>query len=622
MKNTHRPRRELTVFALVLGSVLAIVMCAANTYLGLYAGMTVSASIPAAVIAAAIFGGILKRDSLLECNIVQTMASAGESLAAGIIFTVPALVLVGIWTEFDFWKTTLIAITGGLIGVIFMIPLRRNLIVESKDLKYPEGVACAEVLKSSQTGGGGLQSIIMGILSGGVFKLFTTGIPILKGTVEFAARAGNRILFVGLDASPALLAVGYIIQLNIAALVFIGGFIGWNIVLPFLGTPSGMETLPASDIAWHLWSTKVRYLGVGAMITGGLWSIISVRAGIAGSIRNIFIRGNDRKESSDQTQQDLSSTAIRGIFGITVLMVLGLYFSFTKAIGMSILVTVVMVVTGFFFVAVSSFIVGLVGSSNNPVSGMTICVLLGTSALLLGLGMRGDNAILATLGVAGVVCCAACSAGDISQDLKTGYIVGATPRYQQTAQILAVIIPTFTIAPVLTLLHNAYGIGTGLKAPQATLFASITQGMFGDGSLPLDLIGMGVLLGIVIIATDLWFKGRRYKFRLHVMPVAVGIYLPLSLSVPILIGGIVHYVFTSGDHEKSSPQSKGGILLSSGLIAGEAIMGILLAVVIYFKWNPEISPASTSGLIFIQNAITVSALLGICWLIKWANDRA
>ncbi|MBN1355479.1 oligopeptide transporter, OPT family [bacterium] len=614
---------ELTLLALILGSVLAVIMCAANAYLGLYAGMTVSASIPAAVISAGIIGGILKRRNILESNIVQTMASAGESLAAGIIFTVPALVIVGIWNDFNFWQTTLIAVAGGLIGVLFMIPLRRSLIVESADLRYPEGVACAEVLKSSEYGGTGLRTILGGILAGGIFKLFTTGIPILRPVIEAAARTGNRLFFFGMDASPALIAVGYIIRLNIASLVFLGGFIGWVVVLPFLDIPAGIE-YPGSpaQICWELWSSRIRYLGVGAMIVGGLWSILSVRSGIKQSIRMV-LRGKSRSgAASSSGDEDLTGRFIRLVFLVAVLITAGLYFSFTGSTVLTLLTTGIMIVAAFFFVAVSSYIVGLVGSSNNPVSGMTICALLGTGILLFMLGIRGDNAIYATLGVAGVVCCAACSAGDISQDLKTGYLVGAKPKHQQFAQILAVIIPTVTIAPVLSLLHNAYGIGIGLKAPQASLFASITQGMFGDGTLPYDMIGAGIVLGISIIGLDMLLSRRKSRFRLHIMPVAVGIYLPLSLSVPIFIGGLLS--LDRSGVERVSPSAdtgNGGILVSSGLIAGEAIMGIVLAVFIYFDWILKVTPAESGFTRILQISATTLAMAGICLLIRFAGTR-
>ena len=587
--------KELTVYSIGIGIVLGIVMTAANVYLGLYAGMTVSASIPAAVISMGIFKGLLKRDSILESNIVQTMASAGESLAAGIIFTLPALVIVGAWNDFDFWLTTGIAISGGLLGVVFMIPLRKTLIVEDKDLIYPEGVACASVLRagSAEEGKKGFATIGLGLAVGAIFKFFSSGLHLFTGSVEWATKLGKSSMFFGLDISPALVAVGYIVKLDVALLVFLGGAVGWFIGIPLLGTPLGMEDKPALDVAWHLWSTQIRYIGVGAMIVGGMWSIVSVRKGIVSGLKELSSSYSDGKSCEVRREdRDLSIRTLGILFLFALLLMFVLYDTMLHHWTITFFTTLIMFVASFLFVAVSSYIVGLVGSSNNPVSGMTISALLATSVFFLVMGYHGESAILATLGVAAVVCCAACTAGDCSQDLKTGYLVGATPRSQQIAQIIGVIVPAVVIAPVLTLLHQAYGIGVGLKAPQATLFASITKALFGDGQLPYIMIVIGVVGGVIIIIGDRILERRKSKVRLHLMPVAVGIYLPVTLGVPMVIGGLLRYFADRRRTATISETSDQGILISSGLIAGEALMGVGVAVLLYMKIDVSVSGIS------------------------------
>ena len=575
---------EFTLAAIILGVVLGTIMTAANTYAGLYAGMTVTASIPAAVISMGILRGIFRRGTILENNVVQTIASAGESLAAGIIFTIPALVIVGVWHEFKFWPVTIIAISGGLLGVLFMIPLRRTLIVEEKELIYPEGLACAEVLEVGEKKGSGIVYIFTAIGIGIIFKSLVSAVSIIRGTVEGAWASGRTAFYFGSDMSVLLLGIGYIVGLNIGVLVFIGGAIGWIIGIPLYGAANG---IPADgslvDWAYNTWSTQIRYMGVGAMIVGGLWSIVRIRSGIAKGLKDaLFGREHLEKGPIPRTEQDLKQKLVLLLTVITIASVLGVYLYLLPSPGVAVVSTIAMVIAGFFFVAVSSYIVGLVGSSNNPISGMTICTILFASGLLLLAGMSGSQGILASLGVAGVVCCAAATAGDISQDLKTGYMVGATPRRQQMSQVLGVVIPAFVIAPVLTVLHKAYGIGsTELPAPQATLFASIARAMFTEAEMPWNMVMIGAGIGIALVILDEYLRSRESGFRAHVMPVAVGIYLPLGLAVPILIGGLVQTVVksaTRGGGQEAAVHR--GVLFSSGLISGEAIMGIVVALMI------------------------------------------
>jgi putative OPT family oligopeptide transporter len=590
---------EFTIKAVVLGLLLGVIMTAANVYLGLYAGMTVSASIPAAVISMGILRGVLRRGTILENNIVQTIASAGESLAAGIIFTVPALVIAGVWLDFKYWPVTLIAMFGGLLGVVFMIPLRRSLIVEEKELVYPEGLACAEVLETGERGGSGVLYVFSAMGLSVAFKFFVSAYSLIRGTVQAAWEVGRTAFYAGSDMSVALLGVGFVVGPNVAALVFIGGAIGWLVGIPILGAIQGLpveETLIGS--LEEMWSSQIRYMGVGAMVVGGIASIIKVRRGIADGVRSTVLgyAGKERVGEVKRTEQDMGTKLIAIVAAASIIPTFFLYGYLTRDVGTAIVAGIGMVVTGFFFVAVSSYIVGLVGSSNNPVSGMTICTVLFASALLLLMGMSGDRGIIAALGVAGVVCCAACTAGDVSQDLKTGYLVGATPKRQQLAQVIGVVIPAFIIAPVLTVLHSAHGIGVTVKegvpflrAPQATLFASITKAMFSDMALPWTMVGIGAAIGLLLLVLDNILKERNSSFRTHVMPVAVGIYLPVSLSTPILFGGLINLLVSRVVRRRSVEQAQGavhkGVLFSSGLIAGESITGIIVAALIYAKFD-------------------------------------
>lgn len=583
--------REITVLSLILGGILSIVMGAANTYLGLYAGMTVSASIPAAVISMAILRGVFRRGSIQENNIVQTMASTGESLAAGVIFTVPALVMVGAWQDFQFWPTTLIVGLGGILGIVFMVPMRRALIVERKDLIYPEGVACAEVLKTGDEGGQGIWFIVFGVVIGGIFKFLVSGISFIQGTVETAWARARSVFYMGSDMSVALLAVGYIVNLHIAVLITLGGVIGWMITIPLLGGYHPGEV--PLDVAWDLWDTKVRYMGVGAMMIGGLWSIWSVRSGIAAGLSGLrgVAKSDEQAMATERprTDRDMPLRFLLPIFLITTVATFFFYDFLIGDAAISLVTTILMIITAFLFVAVATYIAGLVGSSNSPVSGMTICALLISAGVLLALGIKGESAILATLGVAGVVCCATCTSGDVAQDLKTGQLVGATPSRLQWAEILGAIIPAFFFAPILSLLHHAYGIGTGepgaLRAPQAGLFASLAEGFFGDGGLPWDMVFIGAGIGAALIILDSFLKRSGSKFRAHVMPVAVGIYLPVGLDVPIFIGGLIRFLLDR--RRKGTGSDTGsGVLFGSGLIAGEALMGIGLAIFLAagMKW--------------------------------------
>jgi putative OPT family oligopeptide transporter len=580
MENTSK--LELTLRAVVLGLVLSVVMGAANVYVGLKAGMTVSASIPAAVMAMLVFKAFFKRSSILEANQVQTAASAGESLAAGIIFTMPAMILIGHWKEFDFWSVSIIALTGGLLGILFMIPMRRVFVVDNQELIYPEGVACAAVLKAGESdaaeAGAGVSLILGGVL-GGLFKLAGGLLALISGSLEVATTVGSRILFFGGDLSPMLVAVGFIVRLNVAILIFIGGALAWLIGIPLLGGGEAFEN--PIEGAYALWKDKIRFVGVGAMVVGGFSSLISVRHGLLSAIREMWHGVSGRRTGATDNERDIPAVVILGIGSLCAVLLAGVNYSFTKDIGVTVLATLIMLVMGFFFTAVASYIVGLVGNSNSPVSGMTITAVLVAGGLLWLFGYSGTTAMVATLGIAAIVCCVACTSGDVCNDLKTGSIVGAAPFRQQIMQILGVSVAAFVMSPILTLLHENTPGGIGgpeLSAPQASLFASLAEGFSGKGVLPWRMIGIGAALGGVILVIDTLLKATKVGFRAYLMPIAVGMYLPFGLATPILIGGLLAHWYT----RKTPPAKQDevlhrGVLFSSGVIAGEALTAVAIA---------------------------------------------
>ena len=586
---------ELSPRAIALGLVLAAVLGAANVYLGLKVGMTVSASIPAAVVAMLVLRRLLRDGTVLEANQVQTAASAGESLAAGILFTVPALLLIGVWTEFAFWPTTLIAIAGGWLGVLFMIPMRRVFVEQSPELPYPEGVACASVLEAGSEDEGGGARVLQGGLFGAVIKLAVSGFGLIRGSVEGALALGpGRSFFVGGDVSPALLAVGYIVRLEVAAQIFLGGALGWWVLIPLApeivatfapesavlaeGSGAAFEG-GAADRAWSLWSSGVRYVGVGAMAVGGIAALVRVRAGLVRAL--VELRAGWSAASGDATPTDLPARLVLAFAAAAAALVFGLYVHFTGDVVIAAFAAVIMLVASFFFVGVASYIVGLVGNSNSPVSGMTITAVLATGGLLWLAGYDGLQGMVATLGVAAIVCCAACTAGDVCNDLKTGALVGATPRRQQAMQLLGVVVAALVMAPVLQLLHDAYGIGSReLAAPQASLFASLARGFFGGEALPWGLVGLGAAIGIVVLVADTLLGRRGADFRLHLMPIAVGLYLPFGLAFPILLGGLVERWTRRPDADPGEAGGSPGVLFASGAVAGEALVGVGVAVAV------------------------------------------
>ena len=599
-------KNELNIKVILIGIILSMIMGAANVYMGLKAGMTVSASIPASVIGMLILKYINKilnrnKEFTLEANQIQTAASAGESLAAGIIFTMPALIIIGAWQEFNLILTAVIAFTGGLLGILFMIPMREVFINKNNsNLKYPEGIACASVLEAGKKSNNSksAQLIIEGSFVGALFKYLISFVGAIKSTLEFAFVNNNKIFYFGSDISPALVAVGYIVKINIAILVFIGGFIAWIIAMPLFGQGNTYINEPLLG-AWTIWSTKIRYIGVGAMIVGGIASIYKVRLGLIDAIKILFTS----KSTKNYKNRNLSSKKINFFSSLAIFLVASVYYYLTNNITITVITTITMVIMSFFFTAVASYIVGLVGNSNSPVSGMTITAVMFTGGLLYVFGYSGMNGMIATLGVAAIVCCAACTSGDVCNDLKTGQIVGATPYKQQIMQIIGVAFAAIVMGPTLQLLHNNTPGGIGgreLAAPQAGLFASLVKGFFGNGELPWILVVIGAFIGTIIILLDFLLEKQDHTFRLHIMPVAVGMYLPFGLSIPIFLGGLISYLIDKNYFDKNENKTNidNGILLSSGIIAGESLMGIFLAIMFSFGISNSISLETNITLIF------------------------
>jgi len=606
---SHSAPPELTPRAIILAILLAVILAAANTYLGLFAGLTIASAIPAAVVSMAVLR-LMGGGHILENNIVATGASAGSSIAAGVIFTVPALVILGYWTDFRYSWVFAIAGLGGLLGVLFSVPLRRSLIVDQK-LAFPEGKAAAEVLRSGDKPGEGLKILGGAAAIGGLMKLAaSSGLRLIPDTAAASAWFGKSIGYFGTNLSPALFGVGYIVGLNIGTVMLAGGVIAWNIAIPlyssfFLaGDPVLSVELAganAEDAAYGIWSAQIRYLGVGAMLIGGVWTLISLRHSLVSGIRSGMAaeRGVDG-EVVPATERDLPMKAI--MIGLVV-FILPLMFLYQAIVGqwlVSIPMTIIMIVAGFLFVSVSAYMAGIVGSSNNPVSGLTIATIL-FAALVLVMMLGPDSSIgaVATIVIGAVVCCAACVGGDNLQDLKCGYMLGATPWKQQLMLGVGSVSCALVMAPVLSLLAQAYGIGvpteahpSPLLAPQANLMASVANGIFG-GELPWGMITAGAAIGAVIIIIDEIQKKRGASFRTPVLACAVGIYLPMELSVPIFAGGLVahlveRYLKPSDEEGEREKIHQKGTLFAAGLITGEALMGIFIAIPIVVAGSADV----------------------------------
>ena len=604
---------ELTVTSIVMGMLLAVIFGAANAYLGLRVGMTVSASIPAAVISMGVIRVIMKRNSILESNMVQTIGSAGESLAAGAIFTMPALFL---WAEEGLCdmpslvEITLIALCGGVLGVLFMVPLRNALIVkEHETLLYPEGTACADVLLAGEEGGANASTVFSGMGLAAAFKFVVDGLKVLPSDVAFAFKSFKGEI--GMEVYPALLGVGYIVGPQIASYMFVGSVIGWMVIIPLIclfgpdtwlypaDVGKTIADLYAAGGAAKIWSTYVKYIGAGAIATGGMISLIKSLPLIITTFRDsIKSMKGGKNTNTARTAQDLPMQMI--LFGI-VAMILIIWV--VPAIPVTLLGAAIIVVFGFFFATVSSRMVGLVGSSNNPVSGMAIATLLIATMSIKASGKTGIDGMTAAIAIGSVICIVAAIAGDTSQDLKTGYLLGATPKKQQMGEIIGVVISGLAIGGVLYLLNAAWGYGGAeVPAPQATLMKMIVEGIMG-GNLPWNLVFVGVFLAIALEI-----------LRIPVMPFAIGLYLPIYLNASIMIGGVVRMFMDrrkNVDEETKTKQTTDGTLYCAGMIAGEGLVGILLAIFAVFGINVSIGESVNFGNI---GGVVLMVIMILCLL--------
>ena len=579
---------ESSILAIILGIILAVGFGVAMVYVGLKIGMTISASVPAAVISMGILKGVFKRGTILENNLVQTIGSAGESVAAGVIFTIPAAYL---WPEFDvssftMFKLSAIAFIGGVLGVLMMIPLRKYLIVqEHGKLKYPEGTACAEVLVAGDVGGNPAKLVFMGIGVGAIFKFAQQFLKLWKGIVHWEIPLMKNLVF-SAEASPILLSVGYIIGLKVSALMLSGGMLAWFVLIPLI-TYFGQgltdvvapATMPIAQMnADQIWSSYIRYIGAGAVAFGGLISLGKALPIILKSFKLSFLEFLESlKHAKDGTKKEVKRTEedlpIQWVLAGSVFLIIAIALTRTVSNNFiqGIVGAIMVMIFGFFFVTVSSRIVGLVGSSSNPVSGMTIGTLIASCLIFKAIGFTGIEGMVTALLVGAFVCIAMCLAGDVSQDLKTGFLVGATPKWQQIGQVIGVAASSFFVIWILIFLKNNIGFTGehGLKAPQANLMAIVIRGII-EGSLPWTLVLAG---GFIAVCVEL--------LGAPALPFAVGLYLPLELSTPIMIGGLLAWITTKIYKGKELKiRNENGILTSSGIIAGDALMGILVIAIV------------------------------------------
>ncbi len=593
---------EFSLRALFLGIFLGVMFGVGNAYLGLKVGTTVSASIPAAVLSMAIMQTFSRRNSILENNLVQTIASVGEALAAGLIFTVPALFILG--EPMPIHRMFILGCLGGILGVLFMIPMRRYIIVKEHGLlPFPEGTACAEILKSTMANSTKAVLTITGIIIGAIYRLCSGGFALWNESPSYIIKSFQRTMF-SMDCTPALLGVGFIVGPRIAGIVFAGGAIAWWVLIPLITMfGAGSEiilypaTVPVSQMsAPDIWSNYIRYIGAGALVCGGILSLCKIGPLIGKTLKigfNELFQGPSQ-EQLPRTDRDIS---LRWLILGSIAVVLTLWL--LPGFSMNFLTIVLLAILGFFFVAVTSLTVGIVGSTSNPASGMTITTLLITCVVFVVLGWTERVYLIAALTMGCVTNVAIAMGGTTSQDLKTGYLLGATPRHQQIAEIIGVFLPALAIAGTLYLLNNTYGFGSAkLPAPQGTMMALVAQGVI-QGNIPFTLVVVGIILGITLEI-----------LRLPLLPFAIGLYLPLSASTPLMLGGLVSIVVKK--ISKSTQTQERGILTASGLVAGDACTGVLIALLSAVGFLTERTspflPDSFSFLFFVILAVVLGWL--------------
>ena len=610
---------EFTVTSIVIGIVLAVVFGAANAYLGLLVGMTISASIPAAVISMGIIRVILRRDSILENNLVQTIGSAGESLAAGAIFTLPALFLWAEEGKIEFPSIItifLIALFGGILGVCFMVPLRQALIVEEHGtLPFPEGTACAEVLLAGEEGGSKAGTVFTGLGIAAVYKFIADGLKLFPSEIGYAFKgyAGSQI---GIQVLPSLAGVGFICGPKIASYMLAGGTLSWFVLMPAIALFGGDATIfpgevPISQLApGDLWDNYIKYIGAGAVAAGGIISLIKTFPLIVRTFKQAMSSMSKKQAQKNalRTEQDIPMPILLILLAVIVVLIW-----IIPTFPVSPLGSLIVVIFGFFFASVSSRMVGLIGSSNNPVSGMAIATLIIATLILKATGTGGTTGMVGAIAIGGVICIVAAIAGDTSQDLKTGFIVGATPKKQQIGEMIGVVVAAAAIGGVLYLLNEAWGYGSEqIPAAQATMMKMLVEGIM-NADLPWALILIGVFIAVVVEI-----------LKVPVMPFAVGMYLPFSLSAGIMAGGIVRFIVEKikGTDEEKKERADKGVLFTSGMIAGEGIMGIVLAILAVAGMDSSINMSEKLGITTPQFVSLIVFVLLLAYLFRRCMKKA
>jgi putative OPT family oligopeptide transporter len=625
MPGEHGPQREFTARALAVGFGVGLVLTAAITYLALYSGLAISASIPGAMICTGVLRVAMKRATILENNLAQTIASSGEAMAVGIVFTLPALVLTGVRQNLDYWEVTLTAALGGVLGVLLTIPIRRALTVESPELRYPESVAVAAIVRAADQAGN-IVLAASATAAAAVFRSLTSVVRLFSGTVETGFRVGGAIVYGGVDLSLALIGVGVIIGLDYVVPMMLGGVISWLVAVPLTAALGHGPGGPPVAAAWALWSSQIRFLGVGAMVVGGCWSVVRARHSISRGITSLARPRGLTKRSCPVLPgpaERPAPRAPRGLIAGLAATIAATFLLVSHAAGSVELGAVSAATIGvlaFVFASVSGYLVGFVGNSNNPVSGLGICAFLAAWAIFSVLGTpKGGQAAVAILLISAFACVVAATAGDTMQHLKTGAILGATPRRVQAAQLLGVVIFSFVVSPIVVLFQRGYGIGGGtsvFKAPQVAVFTDLASMTLGGGHLPRAMLGAGAAIAAGLILADALLGRLGCGARLPVMPAAIGMYLPLSVSTSLFLGAFVGYLLRratrrSASHERAARDR--AVLLSCSLITGEAIVGVTAAVLHSLGVMIPIPLASSAALSLTALALAAALLFVISY---------
>lgn len=647
---------EMTLRVFILGIFLTIILAAANAYLGLKVGQTISASIPAAIISMSILR-FFRNSNVLENTMVQTMASVGESLISGIAYILPALIILHVWNGFYYWQTVAIALLGGILGVLFTIPLRRALLID-KTLRYPEGVAISNVLRASaKTEKTDMKALSLGSIIGAVISLFQTGFQILTDAFDYWVRTPSAIYGFGLGLSPALIAAGYIVGINVAISFLVGIGIGWLAGVPilswFYGAP---ENLSGMDAAMSIYREHIRYIGVGTMLVGALWTLLTLIKPIAQSITASFVSLHKAKMEGNttvlRTDRDIP---INYVFWGCILLLVPVFILINNYIlpantemsqsfrtllcGFS---AFFVLIGGFLFCSISAYFAGLIGSSNTPVSGLLVSTLLILCLSILAFfssigGIAGQDLLGVVLGIGTCVIIAVGIAisNDTMQDLKVGQVIGATPWKQQVMLVCGVIVSAFVVPPILDLLYNAYGIGgvfpregmnkaQMLSAPQAALMATVAQGVYAH-HLPWAMIIVGAIVAVVCIVIDEILK--QFGTRLPVLAVGLGIYLPMSTTIPVVIGGLLSFIIQLrlnklykrrvNDENKIAAHRHRGLLLACGIVAGASIMGVLLAIPFAWKQSSDALKLMPDQYAYLAGTLSLAVTVILClWIYR------